>query len=178
MSKKNTPVADSTLGLTEQQIRTSVDQSIVAIASIFVDDIVTEDEVDGNVQSITKNRLWYLQSRMVNGFVWKLESEMLDARKKMLEHEAILQSYERAESGIVTQRMRDDKEFWFEQHREAYYLAAIAFDQALPMHELVLGQPFKTAAERAAASKAGKKAVETRRVVADVAAIEKRLGLG
>lgn len=182
MTKATTKPAatETTFEITEEDVLARTEAAILALADIFVDNVTTDTEQDGKIVPVTKNRLYYLQNRIVNGIVWKLEAEMLDAHKKVAEHEQILQSYENAEAGIVTQRMRDDKEYWLDAHRETFYLTAIAFERALVLHEAITGKPFKTAAERAAEKAATKNVVTARkpRIGADRAsALAQRMGL-
>lgn len=176
-----TPAAtETTFELTEDMIKARTEAAIMALADIFRDEEITETESDGKITPILKNRLQYLQNRLVNGVVWKLESEMLEAHKKLSENQQILASYDRAEPGVVTQRMRDNTDYWVDTHRETFMLTAIAFERARELHENVTGQPFKTAAQRAAEAKAQKQVAQVRKPRVDTSAadaVAARLGL-
>lgn len=176
-----TPAAtETTFELTEDMIKARTEAAIIALADIFRDEEITETESDGVVTPMIKNRLGYLQNKLVNGVVWKLEAEMLAAHKKLSENQQILASYERAEAGVVTQRMIDNTQYWVDTHREAFMLTAIAFDTARNLHETVTGQPFKTAAQREAEAKAQKNVAQVRRPRVDTSAADAmaaRLGL-
>lgn len=174
MTKATTKPAatETTFELTEDMIKARTEAAMVALADIFRDEEITETETDGKVVPMIKNRLQFLQNKLVNGVVWKLENEMLAAHKKLTENQQILAGYERAETGVVTQRMIDNTQFWVDTHREAFLITAVAFQTAREIHDNVTGQPFKTAAQREAESKAQKNVAQVRRPRVDTSAAD------
>lgn len=182
MAKRNvknegeaTAAKAANVGVTEDTIRAAIDTAMTAIADIHEPELRVRGDnrklyrVDENLPAGVEreadeevNRFAYLVGQLTNGLTWKLETMLHDQFERLQKSERTL-AYMKQESehGRRSEREVETAQNWVDRFEEQVEVLAIAFDQAQAQHELLLGKPFTTKAERDARAIARKRVAQS-----------------